>query len=104
MKRIVLLEFNRTTDSSEEYYQDMRKMSGKQHIPVLTDLKDLTVDRGWQADVVPLVAGQRSVKEKECLEALKIFGIGVEDGKRIRYRLEYALLNEHVKAFGKLLT
>jgi hypothetical protein len=30
--------------------------------------------------VVVLIAGQRSVREKEWPEALRIFGIGKEDG------------------------
>jgi hypothetical protein len=44
--------------------------------------------------VVPLVAGQRSVRE-EWLEALRIFGIGKEDGLRILGRLGRTLLEEH---------
>ena len=47
-----------------------------------------------------MVAGQRSVKEKEWLETFKIFGIGKEDGKKTIYRLGYTLLNEHAKLFG----
>ena len=43
----------------------------------------------------PLVVVQRSVRKKEWLETLKIFGIGAEDGKRIIHRLDYAFLNEH---------
>ncbi len=42
----------------------------------------------------------RSVKEKEWLKTLKIFGVGKEDGKRINGRLGYTLLNEHEKLFG----
>jgi hypothetical protein len=44
--------------------------------------------------------GQRSVKEKEWLETLRIFGIDKEDGKRIIGRLGYTLLNEYEKLFG----
>jgi len=50
--------------------------------------------------VLPLVAGQRSVREKEWLEAMMTFGIGAEDGKRIIYRLGILLLSEHEKVFG----
>jgi hypothetical protein len=46
------------------------------------------------------VVGQRSVKEKEWLETLRIFGIGRENGKRIIGRLGYVFLNEHEKLFG----
>ena len=51
MKRIVLLEFKRKSDSSESYYQDMRKVSGKYHTPILRvgssqDLWDR--DRRWE--------------------------------------------------------
>jgi hypothetical protein len=35
----------------------------------------------------PPVVGQRSVREKEWLETLRIFGIGKEDGKRIINKL-----------------
>ena len=38
-------------------------------------------------EVLPLVAGQRSVREKEWLEVMKTFGISAEDGKRIIHRL-----------------
>ncbi len=58
------------------------------------------VDRDWDVEVVPLVVGQRSVKEKEWLETLRIFGINKEDGKRIIGRLGYTLLNENEKFFG----
>ena len=50
-------------------------------------------DREWDVEVVSLVVGQRSVKEKEWLETLRIFGINKEDGKRIIGRLGYTLLN-----------
>ena len=59
MKRIVLLDFKRTSDSAEAYYHDMRKVTEKQHIPILTGLKALAVDRNWEVEVVPLVTGQR---------------------------------------------
>ena len=34
-------------------------------------------------EVLPLDTGQRSVKEEEWLESLKIFGMSTEDGKTI---------------------
>ena len=80
-KKIVLLEFKRTSDCGESYYQDMWRVEDKQHAPILTGLRALEGERGWEIEVVPLVAGQRSVREKEWLEALRIFGIGKEDGK-----------------------
>ncbi len=47
-------------------------------------------DREWEVEVIPLVVRQRSVKEKEWLEIVKIFGIrkeDVEDGKRSYKRI-----------------
>jgi hypothetical protein len=82
-KNIFLLEFKRTSDSGEGYFQDMWKAVEKQHTPILTGLRALAAERGWEVEVVPLVVGQRSVREKEWLEDLRIFGIGKEDGKRI---------------------
>ena len=41
MKKIVLLEFKITTDSSESYYQDMWKVSEQQDTPILTGLRVL---------------------------------------------------------------
>jgi hypothetical protein len=61
MKKIILLEFKRTDDYSEVYYRDMRRVN----TPILTGLRTLATDRGWEVEVVPLVGGQRSVKEKE---------------------------------------
>ena len=76
-------------------------MSEQQHTPILMmDLRALATDRGWEVEVVPLVTGQRSVKEKEWMESFKIFGIGKEDGKNIIQRLGLTLLSEHEKLFG----
>ncbi len=71
-KKIVLLEFKRTSDCGESYDQDMWRVADKHHVPILTGLRALTGERGWEIEVVPLVAGQRSVREKECLEAHRI--------------------------------
>jgi hypothetical protein len=78
----------------------MRKVVEKQHTPILTGLRSLSVDREWDVEVVPLVVGQRSVKEKEWFETLRIFGIMKENGKRIIGRLGYTLFNDHEKLFG----
>jgi hypothetical protein len=99
-EKIFLLEFKRTSDCGESYYQDMWRVADKQHVPILTGLRSLSGERGWEIEVVPLVAGQRSVREKEWLEALRIFGIGKEDGQRILGRLGRTLLDEHEKLFG----
>jgi hypothetical protein len=64
-------------------------------------LKGLVEEREWEVVVVSLVAGQRSVREKEWLETLRIFGIGKEDGQRIIGRLDRTLLDEHAKLFGR---
>ena len=48
----------------------MWKVSEQQYTPILTGLRALVVDREWEVEVVPLVVGQRSVKEKEWLEGL----------------------------------
>ncbi len=99
-EKIFLLEFKRTSDCGESYYQDMWRVADKQHVPILTGLRSLSGERGWEIEVVPLVEGQRSVREKEWLEALRIFGIGKEDGQRILGRLGRTLLDEHEKLFG----
>ena len=65
MKKIILLEFKRTADYSEAYYRDMKRVEEQQHTPILTGLRTLVTDRGWEVEVDPLVTGQRSVKEKE---------------------------------------
>ena len=99
-KQIMLLEFKRTSDCGESYFKDMWKVAENQHSPILIGLKALTEERGWEVAVVPLIAGQRSVREKEWLESLRIFGIGKEDGQRIINRLGRTLLDEHEKLFG----
>ena len=99
-KKIILLEFKRTSDCGESYFKDMWKVAENQHSPILTGLKALAEERGWEIAVVPFITGQRSVREKEWLEALRIFGIGKEDGQRIIGRLGRTLLDEHEKLFG----
>ena len=65
MKKIILLEFKRTSDYSESYCRDMWRVTEYQHTPILTGLRELTTDRRWEVKVVPLVTGHRSVREKE---------------------------------------
>ena len=65
MKKVILLKFKRTVDYSESYYLDMWRVAEQQHIPILTGLRDQVADREWEVEVVQLVVGQRSVKEKE---------------------------------------
>ena len=65
----------------------MWKVTEQHHIPILTGLRALAVDREWEVEIIPLVVGQRSVKEKEWLESFKVFGLGKEDGKKIIHRL-----------------
>ena len=99
-KKIILLEFKRTSDYGESYFKDMWRVAEKQHTPIMIGLKVLAEEREWEVTVVPLVEGQWSVREKEWLEALRIFGIGKEDGQRIIARLGRTLLDEHEKLFG----
>ena len=64
-KKIILLEFKRTSDYGESYFKDMWRVVEKHHTPIMTGLKALAEEREWEVTVVPLVAGQRSVREKE---------------------------------------
>jgi hypothetical protein len=98
-KKIMLFEFKRTSDCGESYFQDIRRVGEQQHVPILGGLRALAEERGWEIEVVPIVAGQRSVREKEWLEALRLFGIGKEDGQRILGRLGRTLLDDHEKLF-----
>ena len=40
-KKIMLLEFKRTSDCGESYFQDMRRVAEQQHVPILTGLRTL---------------------------------------------------------------
>ena len=77
----------------------MKRVSEQQHIPILTGLRALAPDPGWEVEVVPLVEGQQSVKEKEWMESFRVFGIDKEDGKKILHKLGLTLLGEHEKLF-----
>jgi hypothetical protein len=55
-KKVILLEFKRTSDSGESYFKDMWKVEDKQHTPILTGL----------------------------MEDLRIFGIGKEPRRMVR--------------------
>ena len=63
--RIIMLEFKRVSDTVETYYSDMKPITVKHHTPILEGLNVLTEERGWVVEVLPLVTGQRSVREKE---------------------------------------
>jgi hypothetical protein len=40
-KKIVLLEFKRTSDCGESYFQDMWRVAVQQHVSILTGLRSL---------------------------------------------------------------
>jgi hypothetical protein len=77
MKKIILLEFKRTTDCGESYFQDR--------------------DRSRLGGRGRSTGRRTTVKEKEWLETLRIFGIGKEDDKRIIDILGHTPLYEHEK-------
>jgi hypothetical protein len=56
-KKIILLEFKRTSDCGESYFKDMWKVTENQHTPIMTGLRALAEEREWEVEVVPLVAG-----------------------------------------------
>ncbi len=58
MKLIIILEFKRTSDTSETYYSDMKLIAERQHAPILKRLNVLVEEQGWVVEVLPLVAGQ----------------------------------------------
>ena len=55
-KKIILLEFKRTSDYGESYFKDMWRVAEKQHTPIMIGLKVLAEEREWEVTVVPLVA------------------------------------------------
>jgi hypothetical protein len=69
-KRIIMLEFKHASDTAEAYYSDIKSITERQHTPILEGLNTLSEERGWVVEVLPLVAGQRSVREKEWLEEI----------------------------------
>jgi hypothetical protein len=73
----------------------MKSTVESQQKSILEGLNVLTEERGWVVEVLPLVPGQRSVREREWLEVMKTFGISTEDGKRIVYSQGNSLLSEH---------
>ena len=80
-KKIMLLEFKRTSDYGESYFQDMRRVAEQQHVPILAGLRALAEERGWEIEVVPMVTGQRSVREKEWRKPLESSGSEKRMGK-----------------------
>jgi hypothetical protein len=56
-KKIILLEFKRTSDYGESYFKDMWRVSEKQHTPIMIGLRTLAEERKWEVPVVTLVAG-----------------------------------------------
>ncbi len=80
-KHIIMIELKRTSDTTETYYSEIKSLVERQHTPILEGLNSLTEERGWVVEVLPLVTGQRSVRGKEWIEDIQVFGISVQDGK-----------------------
>jgi hypothetical protein len=95
-----MLEFKRCSDTSETYYMDMKSTEERQYAPILEGLNAPAEERGWMVEILPLaVLGQRSVRAKEWLEAMKTFGISSEHGTKNIHRLDSSLSSEHEKLF-----
>ena len=47
-KKIILLEFKRTSDFGESYFKDMWRVTEKQHTPIMIGLRSLVEDREWE--------------------------------------------------------
>ncbi len=58
-KKIILLELKGISDCGDSYFKDMWRVVEKLYTPIMTGLRSLTEERGWEVAVVPLVAGQR---------------------------------------------
>ena len=56
---IYIYIYKRVSDSSESYFQDMWRVTEKQHTPILTGLRTLVVDREWEVEVIPPVTGHQ---------------------------------------------
>jgi hypothetical protein len=78
----------------------MKSIVERKHTHILEGPNTLVEEWEWVVEDLPLVTGQCSVREKECLETMKSFGIDTEDGKRIIYRISSLLVSEHEKLFG----
>jgi hypothetical protein len=61
----MIIEFKRPSDTAETYYSDMKSTAERQHTPILEGLNALSGEWGWVVEVLPLVSGHRSVREKE---------------------------------------
>ena len=51
-KRITMLEFKLTSDTTETYCSDMKAIAERQHTPILEGLNALTEERGWVVEVL----------------------------------------------------
>ncbi len=47
-KKIILLEFKRTSGYGESYFKDMWGVSEKQHTPIMIGLRALEEEREWK--------------------------------------------------------
>jgi hypothetical protein len=64
MKRIIVLEFKWTSYTSKTYYSDMKSLPRSSTHPILKGVNVLAEERLWEVEVLLLVPGQRSVREK----------------------------------------
>jgi len=65
-------EFKRTLDTSEQYYDAMKRRAELKRSPMLTGLKD----GGCKVSQASLVAGHRPVNEAEWIKSTRDVGYG----------------------------
>jgi len=76
-KRIILLEFERTSDTvigdTIRHEGGSGQRRSRNTLPF--SVKGLNINGGWEVEVMPLVSGKRSVREKEWMEVMKTVSV-----------------------------
>jgi len=91
---IYILEFERVSDTGEQYVSETQKLVEIQHLTITQDLKKLFKDTQWTVEQVSFVVGHKSVSASVCHDLLLEFGIGKEDRVKVIKNLGHTLLDE----------
>jgi len=94
-KKILTLEFKRTSDRRHAYARDCDRRATEQYTDLVRAAKKVVQRKGWDIESVNFIAGTKSINVALWNRAMKATGVPEAKWAEIRGKLMRVLLDEH---------
>ena len=94
-KKILTLEFKRTSDRRHTYARDCDRRATEQYTDLVRAAKKVLQRKGWDIEPVNFIAGTKSINVELWNRAMKVTGVPEAKWAETRGKLMRVLLDEH---------